>query len=304
MSTRPPPASPLSRRQPEDPHSFSLPSNGHFGKIATRTNLQRRLKQLPSCSPALRLGSTIISSPAVKRVRTNALYHASRATGVPPALAVPGLGLQQGARAGRPDPNPTPVVAGFVAGGASGVLVGAGDIGYSGSPGAEATGRLLDRFSGTVFTAGDNAYMSGTSAEYQSCYVPGWGRHLSRTRPAVGNHDNINGGAGYYQFFGASAGLAGVGYYSYVVGPVEYHRAEQRGSVGRGFRADDVVAQRAVHQSGQPAPRCTGIGRCSALAATATIPTCGTCGARSTSSTSIWSSAVTMRLRTLRAAGS
>ena len=29
----------------------------------------------------------------------------------------------------------------------------------------------------------------------------------------------INGGAGYYQYFGASAGLAGAGYYSYVVGP-------------------------------------------------------------------------------------
>jgi hypothetical protein len=82
-----------------------------------------------------------------------------------------------------------------------------------------ATARLLDRFSGTVFTAGDNAYMTGTREEFQNCYGPGWGRHLSRTRPSIGNHDFINGGAAYFQYFGASAGFAGAGYYSYAVGP-------------------------------------------------------------------------------------
>lgn len=118
-----------------------------------------------------------------------------------------------------PTPSPVPVVQGFVPAGSIGLWVGAGDIGYCGTPGAEATGRLLDRYQGTVFTAGDNAYMSGTSAEYQTCYVPGWGRQLSRTRPSVGNHDNINGGSAYYQYFGASAGQIGAGYYSYAVGP-------------------------------------------------------------------------------------
>lgn len=84
----------------------------------------------------------------------------------------------------------------------------------------EATARLLDRFSGTVFTAGDNAYITGTSQEFQSCYGPSWGRHLSRTRPSIGNHDfNSNSGAAYYQYFGSSAGSAGSGYYSYAVGP-------------------------------------------------------------------------------------
>ena len=119
---------------------------------------------------------------------------------------------------------PTPQLAltpidSFVGAGASGVLVGAGDIGFCGTLGAEGTARLLDRFPGTVFTAGDNAYVSGTREEFQNCYGPGWGRHLARTRPAVGNHDYINGGAAYFQYFGSSAGSAGSGYYSYAVGP-------------------------------------------------------------------------------------
>ena len=120
-----------------------------------------------------------------------------------------------------PTPEPIPVALSVGPVASSGVLVGAGDIGYCGTPGAEATARLLDRFSGTVFTAGDNAYMSGTREEFQNCYGPGWGRHLSRTHPSIGNHDAMNGGAPYFQYFGASAGagFAGAGYYSYTVGP-------------------------------------------------------------------------------------
>ncbi|MBM3773088.1 MAG: hypothetical protein FJW27_17740 [Acidimicrobiia bacterium] len=67
--------------------------------------------------------------------------------------------------------------------GPSAVLVGAGDIALCGSPGAELTARLLDRLPGAVFTVGDNAYMSGTTEEFQRCYEPTWGRHKARTRP-------------------------------------------------------------------------------------------------------------------------
>src|SRR5438105_4947711 len=73
-----------------------------------------------------------------------------------------------------------------------GVLVGAGDIGFCGPStvsGSEATGRLVDRLGGTVFTTGDNAYPSGSAEDYERCYTPGWGRHLGRTRPAPGNHE-------------------------------------------------------------------------------------------------------------------
>src|SRR4030095_6817429 len=98
----------------------------------------------------------------------------------------------------------------------SGVLVGAGDIGYCGSPGVEATARLLDGIEGTVFTTGDHAYTNGTAEEFQRCYDPSWGRHRSRTRPAPGNHDyGSRGGGPYFDYFGANAGPAGAGYHGY-----------------------------------------------------------------------------------------
>jgi hypothetical protein len=100
------------------------------------------------------------------------------------------------------------------------VLVGAGDIaGCSDLTGAEATARLLDATPGTVFTAGDNAYPAGTAAQFADCYAPTWGRHKKRTRPALGNHDYGTGDASaYFAYFGAAAGEAGKGYYSYDLG--------------------------------------------------------------------------------------
>lgn len=99
------------------------------------------------------------------------------------------------------------------------MLVGAGDIARCDSPGAELTAKLLDRISGTVFVAGDNAYMDGSLRDYQNCYGPTWGRHRDRTRPVPGNHEyQTPNAAGYFEYFGASAGLYGVGYYSYTLG--------------------------------------------------------------------------------------
>ena len=99
------------------------------------------------------------------------------------------------------------------------VLVGAGDIADCGSSGAEATAALLDAIPGTVFTAGDNAYSSGTASEYANCYDPTWGRHKARTRPAPGNHEyNTSDAAPYCAYFGANAGPSGRGYYSYDLG--------------------------------------------------------------------------------------
>ena len=100
--------------------------------------------------------------------------------------------------------------------GTSVVLVGAGDIADCN---AEPTAALLDNIAGTVFTAGDNAYPNGTASDYASCYDPSWGRHKARTRPSPGNHDyNTSGATGYYNYFGALAGPAGRGYYSYDLG--------------------------------------------------------------------------------------
>jgi 3',5'-cyclic AMP phosphodiesterase CpdA len=99
------------------------------------------------------------------------------------------------------------------------VFVGAGDIAYCGSAGAEATAQLLDQIEGTVFTLGDNAYESGTAAQFRDCYDPTWGRHKARTRPAPGNHDYVTpGAAAYFDYFGESAGPERRGYYSFELG--------------------------------------------------------------------------------------
>ena len=81
------------------------------------------------------------------------------------------------------------------------VLIGAGDI-ASCDPfdGDDETAALLDLFpSATVFTAGDNVYITGTPAEFADCYDPSWGRAKSRTRPSPGNHDyDTANAAGYF----------------------------------------------------------------------------------------------------------
>gem|GEM_PF-1206202 len=98
------------------------------------------------------------------------------------------------------------------------VLAGAGDIADSG-PWDEATALLLETIPGTVFTLGDNAYPEGSEEQFNDYYDPTWGRHKSRTRPSVGNHDYLTlGAAGYYNYFGTSAGDPLEGYYSYDVG--------------------------------------------------------------------------------------
>ena len=106
-----------------------------------------------------------------------------------------------------------------VVGGASATIVGAGDIADCGQTGDSATALLLDSIAGTVFTVGDNVYENGTTAEYTNCFDPTWGRFKARIRPAPGNHEYQSAGAaGYYAYFGAAAGTAGQGWYSYDVG--------------------------------------------------------------------------------------
>jgi acid phosphatase type 7 len=80
-----------------------------------------------------------------------------------------------------------------------------------------------------VLPLGDAQYECGSLQAFQQSYDPSWGRVKSITHPAVGNHeylttggpgcDGSNAGAkGYFSYFGASAGNAGQGYYSYDVG--------------------------------------------------------------------------------------
>jgi protocatechuate 3,4-dioxygenase beta subunit len=99
------------------------------------------------------------------------------------------------------------------------VFAGAGDIATCNSNNDEATAALVDNIAGTVFVIGDNVYQNGSATEYTNCYQPTWGRHKARTKPVPGNHDyNTSGGTGYFNYFGAAAGTAGQGYYSYDLG--------------------------------------------------------------------------------------
>ena len=99
------------------------------------------------------------------------------------------------------------------------VFVGAGDISSCSNNNDEATAKLLDSIPGTVYNIGDDAYNDGTTSEFNNCYDPTWGRAKSRTHPVPGNHEyNSSGAAPYFAYFGAAAGTAGQGWYSYNLG--------------------------------------------------------------------------------------
>jgi acid phosphatase type 7 len=119
-----------------------------------------------------------------------------------------------------PSPSPSPPVVPPII--SSAVLVGAGDIGDCTQTAVTETAKLLDPVAGVVFTLGDNVYNGATMSNYTGCYGPNWGRQLSRTKPAVGNHDYDGSSlTAYLTYFAATgaAGPEGEGYYSYEAGP-------------------------------------------------------------------------------------
>ena len=98
-------------------------------------------------------------------------------------------------------------------------LIAAGDIAACDEDGDSATAALVEQLDGTVATLGDNVYPAGSAQTYRLCYDPVWGGFLSRTRPAIGNHDaQGDGGAAYFEYFGEVAGTPGEGWYSYQLG--------------------------------------------------------------------------------------
>jgi hypothetical protein len=131
------------------------------------------------------------------------------------------------------------------------VIAAAGDIAGSGT-GDEATARLLDSIAPTaVLTTGDNAYESGTLAEFNSFYDPTWGRHRTVTHPVPGNHEyHTAGAAGYFDYFGAAAGDRARGYYSYNIGAwhliaLNSEIAHDAGSVQVAWLKSDLAASTA-----------------------------------------------------------
>ncbi|MGH7537913.1 MAG: Ig-like domain-containing protein [Gemmatimonadales bacterium] len=100
------------------------------------------------------------------------------------------------------------------------IILTAGDISDCGNNNDEATAQILDAnpvF--PVYILGDNVYENGTTSEFNNCYNPTWGRHKARTFASAGNHEyNTSGATPYYNYFGAAAGPAGLGYFSYEQG--------------------------------------------------------------------------------------
>jgi len=137
----------------------------------------------------------------------------------PPASAVPGTAGASPSPTFSAEASGTPEASEPAAsGGPYEILVGAGDIADCGRDSDAKTADLVDAIEGTVFTAGDNAYPIGSSADFRDCYEPTWGRFLARTRPAPGNHDHLTRLDGYLGYFGAAATPEGTVWYSYDLG--------------------------------------------------------------------------------------
>ncbi len=95
-------------------------------------------------------------------------------------------------------------------------IAASGDIADCNLQSDEKTSSLLDGFEGQILLLGDTVYEVGAIATFRACFEPAWGRHLSKIRPAPGNHEyGDRGAAGYFQYFGAAAGPARLGYYSF-----------------------------------------------------------------------------------------
>jgi len=70
-----------------------------------------------------------------------------------------------------------------------------------------------------VLLAGDIAYFQGTAADFRDCFNPFWGVFRPRWHPVPGNHEYESPNAApYFDYFGAAAGPAGLGYYSFTAG--------------------------------------------------------------------------------------
>src|SRR2546423_6967201 len=123
------------------------------------------------------------------------------------------------------------IVTAAPAGAADPVVAAAGDIacGATSVAGAckqMATSDLLVQAQpAAVLALGDVQYEQGGLSDFQNFYAPSWGRVLSTTHPAVGNHEyGTPGASGYWDYYdgvGKNTGIGGdrgAGWYSFDVG--------------------------------------------------------------------------------------
>jgi acid phosphatase type 7 len=94
------------------------------------------------------------------------------------------------------------------------IIAGAGDISSCSNNNDYKTAQLLGQIAPSfVFVTGDNAYDSGSSAQYTNCYHPTWGKYKNITKPVPGNVEyKTSGASGYFNYFGVPK------YYAYNAG--------------------------------------------------------------------------------------
>jgi hypothetical protein len=160
-----------------------------------------------------------VGTPGHPRVDLDSFVVLTAVAGVTPPSSPPPAPTPTPPPAATPTPTPGPTPTPPVAPVSGDVLVGAGDIASCGLIGDTATAKLVSGIAGTVFTAGDNAYETGSTANFRDCYAPTWGAFADRTFPTAGNHEyETTGAAGYFNYFGGRAGAAGKGWYAYDMG--------------------------------------------------------------------------------------
>ena len=83
----------------------------------------------------------------------------------------------------------------------------------------QATSELLLARYVSVLALGDLQYEDGSYSRFLDSYDRSWGRVKAITAPVPGNHEYSSAGAaGYFRYFGSSAGDPTKGYYSFDVG--------------------------------------------------------------------------------------
>ena len=110
-------------------------------------------------------------------------------------------------------------------------VVAAGDIASCTSAGDTRTAAVISRIGpDAVLTLGDDAYPTGSAADFADCYGPTWGRFRSITHPAPGNHEYATPGAsGYFGYFGVRP------YYSFNRGA--WHLVSLNSEIAHGARS-------------------------------------------------------------------
>ena len=94
-----------------------------------------------------------------------------------------------------------------------------GGLGTSSACRQKFTADLLRPGLAAVLALGDLQYEQGVYEKFLRSYDPSWGIAKAKTRPVPGNHEyQTAGAAGYFRYFGETAGDPRKGYYSYDLG--------------------------------------------------------------------------------------